>query len=219
MSEGGPRLAMLARLAEAVQWDEAVRRHESDPWAYLRRKLDAVAEPLGSFKRRLFADARARLLADLEKPMLPPGSLETHREAFEALLSVSDFADLAFHLDPGVERRARLEGAKSVLAGARVLTLFDHEALPPERRGKAWEKRVEEMTRRLGFDALAAIVARDDGSPAARARAARRVRRNLGEYIVVVRGSGVLRDEITPFMLGRIEAAIAASRRVLLVRR
>lgn len=219
MSDGGPRLAMLARLSEAVQWDQAVRRHESDPWAYLRRKLEAVAEPLASFKRQLFADASAKLANDLSRPMLPPGSLEAHREAFEALLTVSDFADLAFHLDPGADRQARLEGAKSVLSGARVLTLFDLEALAPDRRSRAWEKRVEEMTRRLGFDRLAAIVRRGDDTPQSRARAARRVRRNLGEYITVVRGSGVLRDEITPFMLGRIETAVAASLRVLDLRR
>ncbi|MBI3565468.1 MAG: hypothetical protein HY079_09760 [Elusimicrobia bacterium] len=215
MTDGGPRLALLARLSEATTWDDAVRRHETDPWSYLRRKLDAAAGPLAEFKRALFEDARRRLLDDLSKPMLPPGSLETHRESFEALLSVGDFADLSFHLDPGAERRARLDGARSVLAHAKVLTAFDHEALPPDKRSRAWEKRVGEMTRRLGFDALETIVRRGENTAAFRARAARRVRRDLGEYITVARGSGVLRDEVTPFMLGRIEAAVAAARRVL----
>lgn len=215
MTDGGPRLALLARLSEAVCWDDAVRRHESDPWSYLRRKLDAAAGPLAEFKREQFEDARRRLLDDLSKPMLPPGALETHRESFEALLGVGDFADLSFHLDPGAERHARREGAQAVLAHARITTAFDHEALPPAQRSRAWEKRVAEMTRRLGFDALETIVRRGENTAAFRARAARRVRRNLGEYISVVRGSGVLRDEITPFMLGRIETALAAARRVL----
>lgn len=215
MSEGGPRLVMIARLTEAVQWDDAVRRHETDPWDYLRRKLDATAEPLREFKREIYDAACARLVSDLSKPMLPPGSLENHREAFDALLTISDFADLSFHLDPGADRAARLEGAKSVLEHARLLTLFDIERMAPELRSKSWNRRVEEMSRRLGFDAVQKIVRRTDMRRLDRARVARRVRNRLGEYITVVRGSGPLRDEITPFMLGRIETAIAASLRVL----
>jgi hypothetical protein len=215
MSEGGPRLVMIARLTEAVQWDDAVRRHETDPWDHLRRKLDATAEPLREFKREIYDAACARLISDLSKPMLPPGSLETHREAFDALLTISDFADLSFHLDPGADRASRLEGAKSVLEHARLQTLFDIERMAPELRSKAWNKRVEEMSRRLGFDTVQKIVRRTDMRRIDRARVARRVRSRLGEYITVVRGSGPLRDEITPFMLGRIETAIAASLRVL----
>jgi hypothetical protein len=41
------------------------------------------------------------------------------------------------------------------------------------------------------------------------------VRRNLAEYLTVTRGEGPLRDEITPFMLARIEAAAAAALRLL----
>ncbi len=215
MSEGGPRLVLIARLAEAVSWDDAVRRHETDPWAYLRRKLEATDEPLREFKKELFAAARARLISDLSKPMLPPGSLESHREAFDALLNISDFADLSFHLDPGADRASRLDGAKSVLDNARLQTAFDLERMAPELRSKAWNKRVDEMSRRLGFDTVQKIVARTDMTRLHRARVARRVRSRLGEYITVVRGSGALRDEITPFMLGRIEAAIASSLRVV----
>jgi hypothetical protein len=215
VTEGGPRLALLARLSEAVRWDDAVRRHETDPWAHLRRKLTDMEAPLRAYKRQVFSEAKARLLADLERPLLPPGAIESHREAFESLLPIGEYADLSFHLDPGADRASRREGAAAVLAGAHAPTLFDYEALPRERRGAAWEKRVAAMNARLDLERLTRVAERGAMTPAKRARVARRLRRNLDEYLSVTRGEGALRDEITPFMLARIEAAAAASLRLL----
>ena len=215
MSEGGPRLALLARLSEAVLWDDAVRRHETDAWAYLRRKLSDMEAPLRAYKLQVFADAKALLLADLDRPMLPPGAIESHKEAFESLLPVGEYADLSFHLDPRADRDSRREGAAAVLAAAHSPTLFDYEALPRERRGGAWEKRVAAMSGRLDLDRLTRIAERGDMTHAKRARVSRRLRRNLAEYLSVTHGEGPLRDEITPFMLARIETAVAASLRLL----
>jgi hypothetical protein len=215
VNEGGPRLALLARLAEAVRWDDAVRRHESDAWSYLRRKLSDMEGPLRAYKLQVFSDAKARLLADLDLPLLPPGAIESHKEAFESLLPISEYADLSFHLDPGADRASRREGAAALLAAAHAPTLFDYEGLPRERRGVAWEKRVAAMNERLDLNRLTAIAERGDMTHAKRARVARRLRRNLAEYLSVTRGEGPLRDEITLFMLARIEAAAAASLRLL----
>jgi hypothetical protein len=215
VSEGGPRLVLLARLSEAARWDDVVRRHETDPWAYLRRKLEATAEPLREYKRQVFQEATARLLTDLDRPLIPPGALEAHKETFESLLPVGEFADLAFHLHPSVDRESRREGAASVLAAAHAPTAFDHEALPPERRSKSWEKRVAAMAERLQLDALTKLAERGEMTAPKKARLARRLRRNLREYLTVASGDGALRDEVTPFMLSRIETAIAASLRLL----
>ncbi|MFI5362992.1 MAG: hypothetical protein ACHQ49_13560 [Elusimicrobiota bacterium] len=215
MNEGGPRLVMLARLSEAVRWDDAVRRSESDAWAHMRRKLSEMEAPLRAYKQQVFSAAKARLLADLSLPLMPPGALQAHKEVFEALLPIGEFADLAFHLEPGADRESRREGAVSVLASARAPTLFDYESLPPERRGRAWDKRVAAMAGRLDVDRLTRIAERGEMTPAKRARVARRLRRNLREYLSVTRGEGPLRDEITPFMLARIEEASAACLRLL----
>lgn len=215
MSDGGPRLALLARLSEAVSWNDAVRRHETDPWAHLRRKLSDIEDPLRVYKRQLFADAKARLLADLERPLLAPGAIEAHKEAFEALLPIGEFADLSFHLDPDADPASRREGAAAVLSGAHAPTLFDYESLPRERRSGAWEKRVTAMSGRLDLDRLTLIAERGPMTELKRARVARRLRRNLAEYVSVSRHDGGLRDEVTPFMLGRIESAVAASLRLL----
>ena len=210
-----PQLVLLARLSEAVSWDAAVQRHETDAWAYLRRKLEDMEDPLRVYKRQVFADAKARLLADLDRPLMPPGTIESHKEAFESLLPIGEYADLSFHLDPGGDPALRREGAAAVLASAHAPTLFDYEALPRERRSAAWEKRVAAMSERLDLDRLTRIAERGAMNPAKRARVARRLRRNLAEYLAVTHGEGALRDEITPFMLARIEAAAAAALRLL----
>jgi hypothetical protein len=215
VSGEGPQLALLARLDEAVRWDDAVRRHESDPWAYMRRKLSDGEGPLRAYKAEVFARAKQRLLEDLARPLLPPGSLEAHKEVFEGLIPIGDFADLSYHLDPAGDRQARLEGARAVLGAARAPTLFDHEALAPDKRSRAWEKRVAALAARLDLERLTKIAERSSMTPAKRARVARRLRRNLAEYLSVTRGQGPLRDEITPFMLARIEAAVAAALRLL----
>jgi hypothetical protein len=215
MSEGGPRLVLLARLSEAVSWNEAVRRHETDAWAFLRRKLLEMEPPLREYKLQIFTAAKTSLFADLARPLMPPGSIELHKEAFESLLPIGEYADLSFYLDPGADRESRRQGAAAVLDAAHAPTLFDYEALPRERRGGAWEKRVVAINARLDLDRLTLIAERGAMTPAKRARVARRLRRNLGEYISVTRGEGPLRDEITPFMLARIEAAVAASLRIL----
>lgn len=207
---GGPALALLARLSEATRWDEAVRRHEDDPRAYLRRKLRETEGPLRAHKDAVYREACGRLLADLKMPLLRPGALQEHKEAFEAMLTLSDYADLSFHLEPGGDRAARHDAAAKILAHARPRNLFDQEALPPERRGKPWEALVAETGRRLGLEDLSKTLSRKPATAQRRAMVLRRARRNLAEYLAVTRGELGVREEISPFMLGRVEAAIAA---------
>ena len=69
---------------------------------------------------------------------------------------------------------------------------------------------------RLDLARLTLVAERGEMTTAKRARLSRRLRRNLAEYLAVTRGEGTsLRDEITPFMLARIEAAAAAYLRLL----
>lgn len=215
MSEGGPGLALFARLAEAARWDDQVRRHEDDPWAYLRRKLLSTEGPLRELKSALFHAARERLLEDLAKPFLAPGSLQAHKEAFEALLTRGDFADLCFQLEVGRDHDSRAEGARAVMDAAKALTLFDLEAAPPERRNPAWEKRVEEAGRRLDLDLLARLAERGQATPRRKAHFARRLRCELGEALAMTRRDCGLRDEVTPYVLSHLEATTAAALRFL----
>jgi len=213
VSHGGPQLALLARLNEALHWNEDVRKHETDPWSYMRRKLHETESPLRTYKHEVFEKAKADLMAHLARTELKPTTLESHKEAFEALLTVGDYADLSFNLDG--DPKSRREGAASILKSAKAPVLFDYEALPPERRSRAWEKRIDAISPRIGLPYLTKIAETGEMTPAKKARIARRLRRNLGEYLSVTRGEGALRDEVTPFMLARIEAAVAASLRLL----
>ncbi|MDX6769223.1 MAG: hypothetical protein SF051_06795 [Elusimicrobiota bacterium] len=212
---GGPALALLARLGEAASWSGKVRDYEPDPWGYLRRKLESTEEPLRALRLARFEAARDGLLRELAEPFLKPGALLDHKEAFEPLLAPADFADLSFHLSPGIEPAARRAGAAEILAHARPRTSFDIERLPPERRPKDWEKLVAQLHDRLGLPALAAILARRERTPFRLAMTARRVRRQLAEYLAVTRHEHGARDELTPFVLTRLEALVAALLRFL----
>ncbi|MBI4060309.1 MAG: hypothetical protein HY403_02645 [Elusimicrobia bacterium] len=213
MSAGA--LPLLARLGEAASFPAAVRNYETDPWSYLRRKLGECAEPLRDYKRALYEDASARLLEDLRGTFLRPGALLDHKETFEKLLTPGDYADLSYHLEAGGDPQSRRAGVKALLAGAKIKTLFDTEALPPERRGKAWQALVAETSHRLELDRLEEIFGRGPKTERRRAYAVRRIRRNLAEFLTVTRGESGMRDEITLFVLTRIEAAIAALLRFL----
>lgn len=208
-------LPLLARLGEAGTFPQAVRNYETDAWVYLRRKLEDCAGPLRDYKATLYEEARGRLMSDLKDPFLKPGALMDHKETFEKLLTGGDFADLSYNLSPGVEPAARREAIAEVLAHAKLKTLFDTEALPPERRGKHWEALVAESANRLGLNELKEIVARAPRTERRRAYVARRARRNLKEYLTVTSGDMGMRDEITLFVLTRVEAAIAAMLRFL----
>lgn len=213
---GGPALALLARLQEAASWSGKVREFEPDAWGYLRRKLDSTEGPFRELTEQRFREARGRLLEDLKAPFLAPGALVEHKELFERLLGAGDFADLCFHLSPGGDPKSRHEGAAQVLAHAEPRTFFDVEKLPPERRPKDWERLVAQLGERVGVNTLDEILRRGARSPFRLAMTARRLRRNLAEYLSVTRHEQGARDELTPFVLTRLEALVAALRRFVI---
>ncbi len=208
-------LPLLARLGEAASFPQAVRNYESDPWSYLRRKLGECEAPLRDYKRTLYEEAIGLLLLDLKESFLRPGSLMDHKETFDKLLTPEDYADLSFHLVPGGDPAKRRDSIKLMLAGARAKTCFDVEKLPPERRGKPWQSLVEETGRRLELDKLRELYERGPRTDFRRAYVARRVRRNLAEYLTVTRSEAGMRDDVTLFVLTRLEAVIAALLRFL----
>jgi len=208
-------LPLLARLGEASTFPQAVRNYETDPWSYLRRKLGDCAGPLREYKRELYEGASALLLEDLKDSFLKPGALMDHKEAFEKLLTPGDYADLAYNLESGADPQSRRDAVKEVLAHAKIKTLFETEALPPERRGMAWETLVADTSCRLSLDKLKEIYARGPRTESRRRYVARRARRDLCEFLSVTRGEAGMRDEITLFVLTRVEAAIAAMLRFL----
>lgn len=206
-------LPLLARLGEAASFPKAVRAYEPDAWGYLRRKLEECEQPLRSYKQELYDDAAARLLRELSESFLQPGAIMDHKETFEKLLPAVDFADLSFNLEPGREPAERRAAVAEMLSHARPKTLWDTEKLPPERRGKPWTSLVAETHARLGLDLLKKVLDRRPPTEFRRAMVARRLRRNLAEFLTVTRGEAGMRDEVTLFVLTRLEAAIAAVRR------
>lgn len=208
-------LPLLARLGEAASFPKAVRAYESDPWGYMRRKLESCEPPLRDYKQELLEDAKVRLKTALKAPLLQPGELLDFKETFEKLLTAADFADLSFHLTPGEDPETRREAVTSILSVAHLKTGFDVEELPAERRGKPWETLVAEMGRRLELEKLKTMLDRKPKTERRRAAAMKLLRRALGEFLAVTRGEAGMRDDITLFVLVRVEAVIATTMRFL----
>ena len=213
MSAGA--LPLLARLGEAASFPRVVRHYETDSWGYMRRKLADCESPLRDYKSELFEAASARLLEDLQGSFLKPDALIDHKETFEKLLTAGDYADFSFHLDPGGDPEKRRASLKAMLDAARPKTVFDVERLSPERRGKPWQDLVSDISRRLELDKLRTMYDRGPKTEFRRAYVIRRLRRNLGEFMTVTRGEFGMREEVTLFVLTRVEAVIAALLRFL----
>lgn len=213
MTVTSPSLVLLARVAEATDWGVLVKRFESDPWVHLERKLLDTEQPLRALKQHALEEAGKVLISDLSSKNVTDKKLLEHKEIFESLLAPGDYADIVFLLDPMVAPDARIDGARHILSSAKLQTLFDLEH--PNVPTPAWNKRVVDIAKRMDLERLGIIADRRKPTPKHRARLARRLRRNLREFLSITRGDLGVREELTPFILLRLEAAIAAVLRFL----
>lgn len=208
------QLVILARLAEFCEY----KRHayqDSDPWDFMRRKLRETQPPLAKLKDELLSGTSGKLLEELRAGPLDNERLADYKTLFERLLSPGDFADLAIHLQDGIDPAEMLSSCKRVLQLVRAHNAFAEEAKPAARRSQAWEKLVAELNRRVGIEALDQTLSRKPKTARRRAFVLRRLRRNVAEYCTVVRIPKSPQDTFTPFMLPRVEGLIAASLRLL----
>jgi hypothetical protein len=208
------QLVILARLAEFCEYRKHARQ-DSDPWEFMRRKLHETEHPLTKMKDALLAMTSGKLLEEMKAGPLDNERLADYKTLFERLLAPGDFADLAIHLQPGVEPKQMLASCAQVLNLVRAHNAFLEEAKPAGRRSPAWEKLVAELNGRIGIDELDKILARKPKTARRRAFVLRRMRRNVAEYCTVVRIPKDPHDTFTPFMLPRVEGLIAVCLRFL----
>ncbi len=213
-SETSHQLVVLARLCEFCQWRGALTQSGEDPWSYMRRKLLDVEAPLTAFKGELLRGLREELLAELTRGPVSDARFAQYKDLFERLLSRGDFADVAIHLSSAAGPACR-ELVGQALSAARAQTLFQEERRPAAQRSPAWNKLVQELWKRLGFDVLERVMERGPESPRRRAYVLRRMRRDVAEYCTVVKIPTAPTDTLSPFMLPRIEAVVAACLRFL----
>lgn len=208
------QLLILARLSEFTEYRKTPYQ-ESDPWAYMRRKLQETEEPLAALKAQLLKATGKGLLEEVRAGTLDAERCADYKHLFERLLAPGDFADLAIHLTPGQPPKDQARWCESVLAQVKPSHLFAEERKPDGQRSPAWDKMVGEIYKRLDLDLLEKVLMRKPRNRKRRAVVLRRLRRNVAEYCSVVRIPTDARDTFTPFMLPRVEALIAACLRFL----
>jgi hypothetical protein len=207
---------VLARLADFCDWRVLKAGAGENPVEFLLLKLREIEPPLYELKEQLFRDAARDFLALAASGAADAGSIQQFSFLLERYLSPGDFVDAVFGLDEaGLREAAARERLCGTLKGLRVYRLLEEESRPPEKRRKSWESLVGEFTRRLGYDALARILARRAITPRRLRFVLRRAQSNVGEYCTVLRHPRGPEDAFTPFMTPRVEALVASTRRFL----
>jgi len=213
-TEESHQLVVLARLSEFCQWRGASAHAGEDPWSFMRRKLLEIEPALAAFKGQLLDGLRERLFSELSQGPLSAERCADYRDLLDRLLSRGDFADVAIHLAPdaGPSSGAML---RQLMISAKPHHLFVEERLPLAQRSASWNRLVEELSRRVGLDLFARMLGRGKITARRKAYVLRRIRRNVAEYCTVVRIPTSASDTLTPFMLPRVEALVAANLRFL----
>ncbi|MBI5245035.1 MAG: hypothetical protein HY922_15335 [Elusimicrobia bacterium] len=207
---------VLARLADFC--DVRVRKGlgAEHPIPYLLDKLREIEPPLYDLKQQLFNDAINEFFLRVEDGKVDQRALDDFVFLMERYLPPVDFVDAVFDLSL---ERLREPRARSRMADAlRKLTvhrLLDEEALAANRRRPSWEQLARTFYSRLDFERIENIAKR---RPMTRRRLnyiLRRVQSNVGEFCAVLHHPRCPDDLFTPFMTPRIEALLAACRRLL----
>lgn len=208
---------VLARLADYCDYRVRIQSVR-DPVLYMWEKLKELEEPLLALKQQIFEEAAADFFWKIRRRTLREEELADFKQVLDAYLGPGDFADAMFHLAdlaPLLEDEERFRDAVGFFRGLRAARRLDEEDKPPERRRPEWDRIVSDLMTRFGFDVLERSV---DHKPmnARRLRfLLRRLRRETAEYAAVLHFPKHEKDTFTPFILPRVEALIAANRRVL----
>lgn len=196
---------LLARIADICRRGEGLS--EPDPWERVRSKLSEAAEHLGLLKAEQLDYSRDRFLERLLGGELSPEDLDRFKSVLDRYLSPGDYADAAIHLDLNELRDPRRRGP-----ALELLRSLKAASLPDSSRGRAL---VEELSRRLGLDVLERVLSRGPLTERRRRLILRRLRRQLAEYCSVLHFPASPEDTFSPFLLPRVEALLAACRRLL----
>lgn len=206
---------VIARLADYCDFRSALTPPKApDPISYLWTKLGEIDAPLHELKRQLLRDAIAAHFSRLDGGTADAPADADFRQLLEAYLSRGDFVDAVFALDPGTLKDAgRRKAARALLEGFSAKSLLTPDGGPSP--SPAGEKLIAEIYRRLGFDLVEKVLAHKPLDARRLRFILRRCRANSSDYCAVFRFPTGDNDAFTPFILPRVEALVAANRRVL----
>jgi hypothetical protein len=209
---------VLARLADYCDYRTRIRASVRDPLLYMWEKLKELDEPLQSLKQEIFEEAAAAFFWRVRRKEIDDESTADFKQILDAYLSPGDFADAMFHLGDTNALSSddrRFQNAVHFFRELKVYRLLEEEDKPEDARRPDWERIVSDIRTRLAFDLLETAVERKPMNSRRLRFILRRLRRETSEYCVVLHFPKHAKDTFTPFILPRIEALIAANRRVL----
>jgi len=207
---------VVARLADFCDYRSPAILRERDPILSLWEKLHEVPGPIYELKQQIYDEEVVGFFSKLESGDRRESDLMEFRHFLDRFLSGGDFADASFHITLGnlSEAHRRLD-ARNFLSELKVCRLLDEERAPGDRRNPDWQKLVAEIYHRLDLDLLELVVRRRPLNARRLPIILRRLRRNVAFYCAVFRLPSHPGETLTPFMLPRVEALVAANQRFL----
>ena len=208
---------VLARLADYCDYgprSQTVR----DPVLYMWEKLKELDGPLQEFKNGILADHAASFFWKVRQDKLTENAKDDFKQLLDVYLSPGDFADAMFQLHQlfsNPENEELFKTAVVFYKNLKSYRLLDEEDKPEERQNKEWVRLVSDIMRRMDFDVLERVVGHKPMSARRMRFILRRLRRETKEYCTVLHFPKHEKDTLTPFIVPRVEALVAANQRVL----
>lgn len=207
---------VIARLSEYCDFRQRSESYGRDPIQYLWGKLGEIEHPLYELKQQMLEDAVRSFLKRASTLGVTEEELADFKQFLESNLSPGDFVDAAFLLDmPSLLDVQRRKLISDHLSKARTHRRLQEEGKPEGQRGKAWEKLVGEIRRRLGLEQLERVLRRKPLDERRLRFILRRLRFVTADFCAVFHFPMRPDDTFTPFIMPRVEALVAANQRFL----
>ncbi len=208
---------VLARLADYCDYGARAQRAK-DPVLYMWEKLKELDTPLQDLKNEILADRASAFFWKIRRETLTDEDTADFKQILDVYLSPGDFADAMYHLHELYSNPTNEDRFKTCVVFFKNLKsyrLLNEEDRDEERRNKEWTRLVEDIMRRLGFDLLEEVVRHKPMTGRRLRFILRRLRRETLEYCTVLHFPKHANDTLTPFIVPRVEALIAANHRLL----
>ena len=201
----------IARLKDYYEYNQIAASYNQDQASFMKYKLEEMVEPMEELKKGVLSEATPKYLKALEKGKATEKIDNDFKDLLYTLIPYKDFLDIqAVYVMHERGSENHINDLKSKLSDIKIRSLIEEE-----KRGEL-DKSAQDLIlgtyKRLGLDNLEEEYSANTTDETLNKILAK-TRGNVKEYCVVFKVPDKESGIMSPFMLTRAEAAIAANAR------